>query len=164
MKQDTTRQSAANRARIRRLREQYNRRLVAAIIISFIVGAVAGVFGCRWYMDRKPRDVAAPELEVTATPAPEETPEPEAWAEEPGLFLEDDKDAEVDGAAIQDAFPEVDTEPDGADESDIFPEGEAEAEATPLPAESTPEPAANSDTVAEFDPAQAEVPEEYLTS
>ena len=60
MKQDSTRQSAANRARIRRLREQYNRRLVAAIIISFILGAVAGVFGCRWYMSRKPRDVEAP--------------------------------------------------------------------------------------------------------
>lgn len=123
MKQDTARQSAAAKARIRRLRDQYRRRMIAVMIIFFILGGVAGVFGHKWYVDNTPRTdetVAGPEV----TPHPEDTqgnggeffPEAEAPVEDP-------EDA---AAAELDAFPEVrGNEPDDADATEapvIFPE------------------------------------------
>ena len=63
MREDSARRGEANRARMRRLREQYRRRLIAAIIICFVLGVVAGVFAYRWYAGRTPRD-------AVATPAP----------------------------------------------------------------------------------------------
>ena len=86
MKQEeySPKQTAAMKARVRRMREQYRRRMIVAIVIFFILGAVAGVFAHRWYVSRTP-DVAGtlqvitpeptPEAEVTL--APEATPEPE---------------------------------------------------------------------------------------
>ena len=77
-------QTAAMKARVRRMRTQYRRRLTAAIIIFFVLGAVAGVFAHRWYVSRTP-DVAAtlqvntPEpTAAEVTLAPQVTPE--AWA------------------------------------------------------------------------------------
>jgi len=114
-------QTAAMKARVRRLRTQYRRRLTAAIIIFFILGAVAGVFAHRWYVDRTP-DVAGtlqvntPEpTAVQVTLPPQATPE--AWAmnddqpsdEDDDIFPEAGED-QADTGAEQDVFPEVDSQ------------------------------------------------------
>ena len=113
-------QTAAMKARVRRMRTQYRRRLTAAIIIFFVLGAVAGVFAHRWYVSRTP-DVAAtlqvntPEpTAAEVTLAPQVTPE--AWAmnndqpsdEEDDIFPEAGDDQADTGAEL-DAFPEVDS-------------------------------------------------------
>ena len=160
MREDSARRGEANRARMRRLREQYRRRLIAAIIICFVLGVVAGVFAYRWYAGRTPRDaVATPAPVVTATP---ETPALEDDA--PGLFI-DDAD---DGAAVQEAFPEV--KDDDATAQDAFPEDEGEevifpedeVEALPDEDETYAADATNSDETGEYDLETAEIPEEYL--
>ena len=105
MKQYSPKQTAAMKARVRRLRAQYRKRMIAAIIIFFILGIVAGVFAHRWYVDRNPDmteagplvtppPAATEEAADEATPEPEATPE--AWAmdddgsdDEGGIFLED---------------------------------------------------------------------------
>ena len=43
MKDNSARQSAASKARMRRLRKQYRRRMAILGVLLFIVGAVAGV-------------------------------------------------------------------------------------------------------------------------
>ena len=66
MKQEySPKQTAAMKARVRRMREQYRRRLTVCIIIFFILGVVAGIFAYRWYDGRTP-DVteAAAELNL----------------------------------------------------------------------------------------------------
>lgn len=159
MKENTARQSEANRARIRRLRAQYHRRLVAAIIICFILGCVAGAFGYRWYASRTPRDVVDVTAQVTPQPTEQATPEPDADA--PGLFIEGEEP--VDDTAVQDAFPEVEAQETEAAGDDIFPEDTPEPEAEAAPeAETEAQADLSSDEVAEYDPAQAQVPEEYL--
>lgn len=113
-------QTAAMKARVRRMRTQYRRRMIAAIVIFFILGAVAGVFAHRWYVDWRPVEtVMAPTPEPAAaevTLAPEATPE--AWAmsddsqpsdEDEDIFPEAEDD-QADSGAELDAFPEVDSE------------------------------------------------------
>jgi len=123
MRQDdySPKQTAAMKARVRRMREQYHRRLIAAIVIFFILGAVAGVFAHRWYVDRTPTDtltVTTPEpiTAVEVTLAPQVTPE--AWDmsdngqpsdEEDDIFPESGDDGADSGAEL-DAFPEVDSQ------------------------------------------------------
>ena len=123
MRQDdySPKQTAAMKARVRRMREQYRRRLIAAMVIFFILGAVAGVFAHRWYVDRTPTDtltVTTPEPTAAAqvTLAPQVTPE--AWDmsdngqpfdEEDDIFPESGDDGADSGAEL-DAFPEVDSQ------------------------------------------------------
>ena len=123
MRQDdySPKQTAAMKARVRRMRDQYRRRLIVAMVIFFILGAVAGVFAHRWYVDRTPTDtlmVATPEptAAVQVTLAPQVTPE--AWDmsdselpsdEEDDIFPESGDDGADSGAEL-DAFPEVDSQ------------------------------------------------------
>ena len=123
MRQDdySPKQTAAMKARVRRMREQYRRRLIAAMVIFFILGAVAGVFAHRWYVDRTPTDtltVTTPEPTAAAqvTLAPQVTPE--AWDmsdngqpfdEGDDIFPESGDDGADSGAEL-DAFPEVDSQ------------------------------------------------------
>jgi hypothetical protein len=123
MRQDdySPKQTAAMKARVRRMREQYRRRLIAAMVIFFILGAVAGVFAHRWYVDRTPTDtltVTTPEpiTAVEVTLAPQVTPE--AWDmsdngqpfdEGDDIFPESGDDGADSGAEL-DAFPEVDSQ------------------------------------------------------
>ena len=86
MKQEdySPKQTASMKARLRRMQTRYRRRLIASIVIFFVLGAVAGVFAHRWYVGKTP-DVSGT-LQVTTpeptgaevTLAPEVTPE--AWA------------------------------------------------------------------------------------
>ena len=113
-------QTATMKARVRRMRTQYRRRLTAAIIIFFVLGAVAGVFAHRWYVSRTP-DVAAtlqvntPEpTAAEVTLAPQVTPE--AWAMNNDQLSDDEDDIfpeagddQADTGAELDAFPEVDS-------------------------------------------------------
>lgn len=198
MKEQTTRPSAAAKARMRRMRAQYRRRMIIVGVLLFVIGAVAGVLGARWYANTQPRDAETLPA-VTAAPEPTEEPsiEPEGDAEDEGeeesfgwdLYTESDGDVD---AVI---FPEGDVEAadEGADaaagENVAFPEVETPAEETPVeetpaeetpaeetpaeetPAEAEPEtepvetpvPDLSSDQVEEYDPTQAEIPEEYLT-
>ena len=144
MKQDdySPKQTAAMKARVRRMRAQYRKRLIAAIIIFFILGAVAGVFAHRWYVDRTPRDtlmVATPEpTAAEVTLAPQATSE--AWAMSEDEPSEEDEDIfpeagddQADNGAELDAFPEVDSEEltEDADASDEAGDGlSAEQEET----------------------------------
>ena len=122
MRQDdySPKQTAAMKARVRRMRTQYRRRLIAAMVIFFILGCVAGVFAHRWYVDRTPVDTlkaASPESAVAAvTLAPQVTPE--AWNmsdsgqpsdEYDDIFPEFGDDGADSGAEL-DAFPEVDSQ------------------------------------------------------
>ena len=113
-------QTAAMKGRMRRMRDQYRRRLIAATVIFFILGAVAGVFAHRWYVDRTPTDtlkVATPEPTAAAvTLAPQVTPE--AWdmsetgqpSDEGDDIFPDSVDEGTDSGAELDAFPEVDSQ------------------------------------------------------
>ena len=146
--QYSPKQTAAMKARIRRMRVQQRRRLVVAIIIFFILGVLAGVFGYRW-LNGNSADVtpqAAPAETVQATQAPEAEPEPtpEAWAmpesdgEDADIFPEDGEPAQSDTRAEQEAFPEV-----GADTEDEAVEAAfAEEEAAIANAETEAEPEA----------------------
>lgn len=123
MKQEdySPKQTAAMKARVRRLRVHYRRWLIALSIIFFILGAVAGVFGHRWYVERTP-DVASLTPVATSQPAAEVTLAPEttseAWAmpdegepsDEDGDIFPEGDDAQADSGAEQDAFPEVDSQ------------------------------------------------------
>ena len=86
MRQDdySPKQTAAMKARVRRMRDQYRRRLIAAMVIFFILGAVAGVFAHRWYVDRTPTDT----LTVT-------TPEPTPQGTDKDALLKKIKDDKV---------------------------------------------------------------------
>lgn len=123
MKQEdySPKQTAAMKARVRRLRTHYRRWLIAASIIFFILGAVSGVFGHRWYVQRTPdmpglTPVVTPPPAAEVTLAPETTPE--AWAmpdegepsDEDGGIFPDSDDGQADSGAEQDAFPEVDSQ------------------------------------------------------
>ena len=138
MKQDdySPKQTATMKARVRRIRAQYRRRMIAAIIIFFLLGAVAGVFAHRWYVDRTP-DVAGTIQAVTPHPTAAEVtlapePTPEAWAipdegeaeDEADDIFPESEDDQADGGAAMEAFPEIDSEAltDDAEPSD---EGEA---------------------------------------
>ena len=73
MKDNPVKLTAAMKARVRRMRAQYRRRAIAAAIVCFILGCVAGAFAYRWYVNSNPdKNVDAAPV-VTATPAPEET-------------------------------------------------------------------------------------------
>ena len=123
MRQDdySPKQTAAMKARVRRMREQYRRRLIAAMVIFFILGAVAGVFAHRWYVDRTPTDtltVTTPEPTAAAqvTLAPQVTPEVwdmsdngQPFDEGDDIFPESGDDGADSGAEL-DAFPEVDSQ------------------------------------------------------
>jgi hypothetical protein len=113
-------QTAAMKGRMRRMRDQYRRCLIAATVIFFILGAVAGVFAHRWYVDKTPTDtlkVATPEPTAAAvTLAPQVTPE--AWdmsdtgqpSDEGDDIFPDSVDEGADSGAELDAFPEVDSQ------------------------------------------------------
>ena len=124
MKQEeySPKQTAAMKSRVRRMREQFRKRLIAASIIFFILGAVAGVFAHRWYVERTPdtlnvsQAVTPPPTPGEVTLAPEATPE--AWAmpedaqpsDEDGDIFPEGEDGQEDGGAELDVFPEVDSE------------------------------------------------------
>ena len=123
MKQDdySPKQTAAMKARVRHIRTQYRRRINATMIIFFILGAVAGVFAHRWYVDKTPDtanvlQVATPEpAEAEVTLAPQATPE--AWSMPEGQTSGEDDDifpqagdSQGDNGAELDAFPEVDSQ------------------------------------------------------
>ncbi len=132
MKDNPVKQTAALKARVRRMRVQYRRRAIAAAIVCFILGCVAGVFGHRWYVNSNPDRNVEPTVVYV-------TPEPAAATEAPA---EDGGDV-GDPVAEQDAFPEVDKDAEDGEEGDvIFPEEEVtpepEPEATDAP-EATPE-------------------------
>ena len=144
MKQEdySPKQTAAMKARVRRLRVHYRRWLIAASIIFFILGAVVGVFGHRWYVERTPdvanlTQLATPQPAAEVTLAPEATPE--AWAmpdagepsDEDGDIFPEGDDAQADSAAEQDAFPEVDSR-QLTEEDEPSGEGQDEGGATRL--------------------------------
>ena len=60
MKQTNSRPSAGERARVRRLKAAYRKRMLIVGVIFFILGIVAGALVHSWYAGRH---------EVTATPA-----------------------------------------------------------------------------------------------
>ena len=69
MKQTNSRPSAGERARVRRLKAAYRKRMLIVGVIFFILGIVAGALVHSWYAGRH---------EVTATPAVSPAPVPEA--------------------------------------------------------------------------------------
>ena len=73
--QYSAKQTAAMKARVRRIRAQYRRRLTAAIIIFFILGVVAGVFAHRWFVGRTPDAVSADVPVTYGSEAAEVTPQ-----------------------------------------------------------------------------------------
>ena len=78
MKQSNSRMSAGEKARLRRLRTKYRKRMLLVGVIFFILGLVAGALVYGWYTGRHPSD--APVSAVTATEAPNAgtlTPVPE---------------------------------------------------------------------------------------
>ena len=118
MKDNPVKLTAAMKARVRRMRAQYRRRAIAAAIVCFILGCVAGAFAYRWYVNSNPdKNVDAAPV-VTATPAPEDTALPE-----------DEGEPASDPEAELNAFPEV--EQGTVEGDDIFPESEI----TPGPTE-----------------------------
>ena len=153
MKQSTTKISAGEKARLRRLRAKYRKRMLIVGVIFFILGIVAGILAHGWYTGR--RDVA----ETSVTPAP--------WAEDAG------QDVTANAGALT-PVPEQ-ASPFGGDEATAPSDaGEAPGEAEVAPAENADlpqtdasQPAADaseavpSDQVGESDPAEAEVPVEY---
>ena len=132
MKDNSARQSAATKARMRRLRKQYRRRMAILGVLLFIVGAVAGVLAGRWYNNTKPRDAAVVAPEVTVAPQPTEPaeaePEEEADVEDEFGWELFDNTADT---ADEDIFPEADQEvaaPEAEAQSEdvAFPEAEQE--------------------------------------
>lgn len=155
-------QTAAMKARMRRMRTQYRKRMTAAIIIFFILGAVAGVFAHRWYVDWRPVEtIMAPTPEPAAaevTLAPQVTPEAWAMSGEEQPSDEDDEifpeaeDGQADSGAELDAFPEVDSEAltDNADASDEAQDGGGQPEPQANAVEDgQPEPEAEAEPEAE---------------
>ena len=219
MRDHSTRQIEALKARMRRMRAQYRKRTAILGVLLFIVGAVLGVLASRWYSHTQPRDIAEPLPVVTATPEPEAEPTPEPVPEEPEAEPEDEDESfgwelfdgaeeatESDGVfpvggeqaadegevapqSVDVAFPEVEApveeaaaaepedeatvespiaaeEPAEEPAEELATEEPAEEPATEAPVEEAPaDPNAgvSSEDVAEYDPTQAEVPEEYLT-
>ena len=160
MKQEdySPKQTASMKARLRRMQTRYRRRMIAAIIIFFILGAVAGVFAHRWYVSKTP-DVSGT-LQVTTpeptaaqvTLAPEATPEAWAMPDDAGsegddAIFPEGEDGQADSGAELDAFPEIDSE-DLAGREDQGEEARDEGGSVPLiaPGERL-EPQANADAV-----------------
>ena len=71
MKQSNTKPSAAERARIRRLRAKYRKRMLIVGIIFFILGIVAGALVYRWYTGRHSETWACDQPQAV-TPVPTE--------------------------------------------------------------------------------------------
>ncbi len=119
MREHSARQSAAMKARMRRLRAQYRKRMAILGVLLFIVGAVAGVLAGRWYNDTKPVDTTASLLpEVTAEPQPTEAAEAEP---------EDPSEEDSFGWDLFDGANDAES----PDDSEIFPEDGPEEEAAP---------------------------------
>ena len=171
MKEKSTRQSAAMKARMRRLRAQYRKRMIIVGVLLFAIGVAAGIFAHRWYASTQPKDVVEDLSVVTATPEAEVTPEPEA---EPKADAEAEPEAEPQDEPTAGAEADLEAEPEGdedafgwdmldetLDDADIFPEDEeetAEIEPTEVAAAPAEQPAeeANSEDVAfpEVEPAE----------
>ncbi len=192
MKEQSTRPSPATRARMRRMRAQYRRRVILVGVILFILGVVAGIFAQRWYAGTKPRTDATQDAVISAEPTPvapveeppaAEAPEEEIPAEPAAEAPAEEIPAEpaVEAPAEPEAEPEAESFDFGWDLSEggevdapIFPESEEEAASSEnvafpeveAPAEETPVETTvrelTSDEVPEYDPTQAEVGEEYL--
>ena len=151
MKDYSPKQTAAMKARVRRLRAQYRKRMIAAVIIFFILGLVAGIFAYRWYASKSADLVekAAPavtaKVEEEVTPEPVQTPDAWAMPEDDGepsgdgeLIFPEDEEPQADTGAELDAFPEVQPETDT--EAEPAPdEGGAEAQAQSNEAAAEPE-------------------------
>ncbi|MBR6220205.1 MAG: peptidoglycan-binding protein [Clostridia bacterium] len=118
MKENPVKLTAAMKARVRRMRVQYRRRAIAAAIVCFLLGGVAGAFAYRWYVNSNP------DRNVDALPAVTATPEPQA-----DVLPEDEGEPKGDPEAELNAFPEV--EQGTVQGDDIFPESEI----TPGPTE-----------------------------
>lgn len=162
MREQSTRQSEAMRARLRRMRSEYRRRMVILGVILFILGVVAGIFAQRWYAGTKPDVAAEPDVLAEITVEPTEEPAAEAEGEDDFGWDLFDGSGEVDAAI----FPEDEVEPEAAQvegepssEDVAFPEVEASAEEEP---EVTSVPVLSSDEVPEYDPTAADVGEEYI--
>ncbi len=170
MKDNSARQSAASKARMRRLRKQYRRRMAILGVLLFIVGAVAGVLAGRWYNNTKPRDAAVVAPEVTVAPQPTEPaeaePEEDADAEDGFGWELFDNTADT---ADEDIFPEDDQDvaaPEAETQSEdvAFPEAEQETsleEPAEEPVEEPAEEAAVASAIEE-QPAEEEPVEEAV--
>lgn len=149
MRDRSDRQNAALKARMRRLRSQYRRRMVIAIVIFFILGAVAGIFAHRWYSGRGAGISGDATVSTAVTPAPTVVPEPEAEPEpEPEAKAEPEAESESEtGDAPEDApedgawdFSAVDDDDDGLfieDDGEAEEETDEAAQAVAFPEEQT---------------------------
>ena len=84
MRQSNSRSTAAERARIRRLRAMYRKRMLIVGVILFIIGIVAGALVHSWFSGR--RDVFGQKTPLLPTATPE--------AEQVNPFGDDLDDAE----------------------------------------------------------------------
>ena len=119
MKQSNSRPTAAERARIRRIRASYRKRMLIVGVIFFILGVVAGILVHSWFTGR--RDVPT---EATQTQLP--TPLPETEESQPF-------DTDLDNAEDVTGGFAVDTEPEPEATAEPTPEPTPEPTATPQP-------------------------------
>ena len=146
------RHSSSDRARLRRLRAQYRKRMVIVAIVFLIIGIILGAFGHMKYAERK----AATERRVVEVMV---TPTPTPYVEETGIGsfgdVIDDGFVEDEDFGDDDSFDEdagFGFEDDGASEpaqADAQPQA-AQADAEPQAAQADAEPQA-----AQVDAAQA---------
>ena len=122
MKQSNSRPSAAERARIRRLKAAYRKRMLIVGVIFFILGIVAGALVHSWYVGRRDAPVQA----LEPTPFPEQ-------ANPFGTDLDDvDAGLENGGFAVEEE-PAAEPEPEPEPEAEPEPTDEPEPEVTEVP-------------------------------
>ena len=173
------RQHSSDRARIRRLRAQYRKRMVVVAIIFLIIGIILGALGYRrFFSQRNAGEPRVVEVMVTPTPAPyeEETGigsfgDDLDLSDDEGFGFEDSGDEEPDGADAEPVGTQADIEPAGADaepagadaepaSADVQPAGDQDEDlsiAMAAPAE-TPAPTPEPTPVPTPEPTSAVVP------